>query len=104
MLFFGNRPKAEQFDAFPRVDALAEVIRRHIPTYAGRTAIRYDDGMAYRAISFADYSRALAALIPYFSAKGASRGPTVARVWLVQNSRTPSACSCLKPASISRSL
>ena len=59
MLFFWDQIKAEKFDVFSRVDALAEVIRRHIPTYVGRTAIRYDDGKAYRAISFADYSRAL---------------------------------------------
>ena len=67
MLFFCDQTKAEKFDVFSRVDAIAEVIRRHIPTYAGRTAIRYDDGEAYRAISFADYSRALGTLIPYFA-------------------------------------
>ncbi len=67
MLFFCKHDQAEQFDVFSRVDAMHEVIRRHIPTYGGRTAIRYDDGKAYRAISFAEYSRALAALVPYFS-------------------------------------
>jgi long-subunit acyl-CoA synthetase (AMP-forming) len=67
MLFFGNRAEAEQFDAFSRIDALADVVRRHIPAYSGRTAIRYDDGKTYRAVSFAEYSRALAALVPFFS-------------------------------------
>ena len=67
MLFFWDQIKAETFDVFSRVDALADVIRRHIPTYVDRTAIRYDDGKAYRAIGFADYSLALNALIPYFA-------------------------------------
>jgi long-chain acyl-CoA synthetase len=67
MFFPCLRAPAEQFDVFSSVDALADIIRRHIPTYAGRTAIRYDDGKAYQSISFSEYGQAVASLVPYFS-------------------------------------
>lgn len=67
MFFFGNRVQTEEFDVFGRVDALADVIRQHIPTYGKRPAIRFDDGGSYRAISFTDYSKSLASLAPYFA-------------------------------------
>jgi long-subunit acyl-CoA synthetase (AMP-forming) len=67
MFFFGNRAETEQFDAFSRIDALADVIIQHIPTYRSRPAIRFDDGNSYRTISFAEYSRSLASLVPHFA-------------------------------------
>jgi long-chain acyl-CoA synthetase len=67
VFFFGKQKKTEQFDAFGHIDALADIVRQHIPTYDKRTAIRFDDGDVYQSLSFAEYAGYLERFVPWFA-------------------------------------
>ena len=42
-------------DRAPTIGSVAEIVRDRLPTFGERPAIRYDDGHAYRTLSFLEY-------------------------------------------------
>lgn len=68
-MFFRSttRKENEPFNVFTRVESIAEIVRQHIPTYSTRTAVRFDNGSSYQAVSFNEYGHWVESLIPFFA-------------------------------------
>jgi long-chain acyl-CoA synthetase len=66
-------PAAAAFKAHARIGSVADIIDEQLLTYAGRTAVRYDDGTDYRSVSFEEYHGCVVRMIGLLQAERVER-------------------------------
>ncbi len=71
MFNFTTEKQKQVFKAFNSINSVTDIVESHITAYGDRSAIRYDTGVTYRSISFAEYQKYLLAMIQFFSREGA---------------------------------
>jgi long-subunit acyl-CoA synthetase (AMP-forming) len=59
------------FKAYAGIHSVADIVNEQLLTYAGRTAIRFDDGTGYRSIDFSEYHRRIVQMVRLLQGAGA---------------------------------
>ena len=73
MYNFRRKTDVESFKAFRSIDAVSDIVDKHIRGYRGRTAIRYDAGARYESIEFQDYQSRIEAFIQFLNVQGTTQ-------------------------------